>query len=372
MKKLAVRFLSLLLCLSALFLILPGCSKVDDTPLLTLGELEYTAGMFRYQLALTKTQYLSEYYKENLPSATELTDIPTFWDTQYDKDQTMREYIHSYTLDSARATLYYANLAAKQGLTLNEEELKEIEQDLQDLVELKGSISALNDYLSAVGMDYDELRTLYEMQDLSTKMQNQMYHMTMGGSRVTEDEMWQYYLKNYAIVKHVYINNRTKKAETGKLIPLDEQEKAEKQLLIDQVIDGLKAGKNIEDFAELSEDNFFKDKPDGLVIYEKATGFDAYEEAALKVKVGGYTVLEVKEGDYAGTYIICRYKNTKEHFESPLSTQGEDGESYTYKQVAFVTLTQEKIADTVKQSTSIKVDEESVKNYTVDNSPLLV
>ena len=371
MKKTVTRYLSLLLCLCFLLSFLPGCSQVDDTPLLTLGDFEFTAGMFRYQLALLKTQYLSQYYKQNIPSATEFVDIPAFWDTAYDKNQTMREYIYNYTFDSARATLYYANLATKQGVKLTDADYQDIQQDLQDLIELKGSKGDLNDYLAAVGMDYDELYTLYEMQDLATKMQNTMYNMTMGGSRVTEDEMWQYYLEHYAVVKHVFINNMTKKAETGKTVPLTGEEKAEKQRLIEQVVNGLKEGKDITDFAKLSEDNFSKDKPDGLVVYEGATGFDAYEEAAIKLKVGGYTVLEINDGDYSGTYIIRRYKNTKEHFESELSTKGENGEAYTYKQVAFVTLTQQKIANTVKSANSIEVDEEALKEYTVDNTPLL-
>ncbi len=371
MKKTHIRFLSFLLCLCMFAAFLPACSQVDDLPLITLGDLEYSAGMFRYQLALLKTQYLSQYYKENIPSATEFVDIPAFWNTQYDKNKTMREYIYNYTYDSARATLYYANLASKQGVALNQEDYDDIEKDLQDLIDLKGSKSALNDYLAAVGMDYDELYKLYEMQDLATKMQNTMYNMTVGGSRVTEDEMWKYYLDNYAVVKYVYINNLTKKAETGKVVPLTKEEKEEKQLLISQVVDGLKDGKDIPDFSSISEDNFSADKPDGLVIYEGATGFDVFEEAALKLKVGDHTVLEVNSGDYKGTYIIRRYKNTKELFTSELSTKGENGETYTYQQVAFVTLTQQKIAQTVQSSTSIQVDEEAMKNYTVDNTPLL-
>ena len=373
MKKLSRRSLSLLLVLCFLVLALPmsGCSSVDDRAVLSLGDLTYTAGMYRYQMAMKKTEILSTYYQENLSTATEFVDIPAFWDTMYDETQTMRAYIESYILNSARATLYYANLAKKQGISLSEEEYDTIREDLADLVELKGSKSKLNDYLSIVGLDYDELFALFEMQDLASKMQNTMYNMTIGSSRITDEEMWQYYLKNYSVVKHVFINNFTKTAETGKVVPLTAEEKAEKQVLIDRVLDGLKAGKDIKDFAELSEDNFSKDKPDGLVIYEDATGFTAYENAALALKVGDYTLLEVKSGEYAGSYIIKRYKNTEELFLSNLSTTGENGETYTYKQVAFVTLTQEKIENTVKNVTTIATDTFVIESISVSDAPLL-
>lgn len=373
MKKTLSRilFLSLAFCFLLLALPLTGCSSVDDRPVLSLGDLTFTAGMYRYQLAMKKTELLSKYYQENIPNATEFVDIPAFWDGKYDEKQTVREFVENYTLNSARATLYYANLAKKQGVSLSEEEYDAIRTDLAELIELKGSESKLNDYLAIVGLDYDELFALFEMQDLATKMQNTMYNMSIGPSRVTDEEMWQYYLENYAVVKHVFINNFTKKAETGKTVPLTGEEKEEKQALIDSVVEGLKAGKDIKDFAALSEDNFSKDKPDGLVIYKDATGFTDYENAALKLKVGDYTVLEIKSGDYTGSYIIKRYKNTEEHFLSELSAAGSDGEKYTYKQVAFVTLTQEKIENTVKNVTTIVTDTALIETLTVADAPLL-
>ena len=348
-----------------------GCSQVDTTPMFTLGNLTYTTGMFRYQLALLKTQYLSTYYKENLSTATEFVDIPSFWESKYDKTQTMGEYIYRYAIDSARATLYYANLASKQGITLSGDENKKIDQDMQDLIALKKSMKNLNAYLAKVGLDYDGLRELYVMQDLATKMQNSMYNLSVGSSRVTDDEMWKYYLENYAVVKHVYINTLTKVAETGKSVPLTEEEKKEKQALINQVVEGLKQGKDISDFAEISEDGFFENKPDSLVIYEDATGFTEYEQAALNLPIGKYTVLDVTAGKYIGTYIIHRYQNTEQSFNSKISATSQEEESFTYKEVTFVTLTQKKIADTVKKVKTMITNEELLAQYTVENTPLL-
>ncbi len=143
-----------LLLAAALVLPLAGCasSKLGE-PLLTLEDQTLTENMFRLLMSRVKGNFAAQGY--NVSS-------PDLWDTIALSDGTLYdEYIRQIILTDAKTNLAAAVMFDEEKLTLPDDTVKAIDDEIDQMIEDAGSENALNAKLAEFGANADILRALY-------------------------------------------------------------------------------------------------------------------------------------------------------------------------------------------------------------------
>ena len=147
---------------------LTGCASADlGKPLLKLDGQEISENMVQLLMARVKGNLASNGYSVSKDS---------FWDqvvsvngTRYD------EYTRQLVLHTAKEYLAGVVLFEEKGLTLPQATLDRIEQEIQDMTDAAGSVTALNKTLASFGVNVDILRALYIIEAKNTALKASLY-----------------------------------------------------------------------------------------------------------------------------------------------------------------------------------------------------
>lgn len=298
---------ALCLLLTALML-MTSCSSQKGEAVMSYGDVSIDENIFFYMLALRKSEILQEY-----SGAT--TDIPVLWAQNIGDGVTFDDYSYLECQLNMRMKLFFADYALKHNGKLTSEEKKQIVTQMDGIVESFGSKAALNKYLETYTVNYDMLSDYYELEALYSKGLSMAF--SEGGEyEIPIEDAQTYYQNNFVTVKHIAIGTEYAGTdEDGNYIYFTEEEKEERQLLIDGVVKSLEEGEDWDKYSALSEDNFPKLNPDGYTITRGVLdkSMAGYESVAFSLDVGEWDTFEL-EG--TSVYIIKRVPLLESDFQN--------------------------------------------------------
>ncbi len=190
------RILSVILCLALLMgaVAMTACSKRGTTLLELNG---YTISTNQYQLLLSRV-------KASLYYAGYSVDSSTFWDMVIDSEgNTYDQYFRNAALNDAKRYLAAAVIFDEEGLVLPQSYKDAIDEDIDEYVRDAGSKSALNNALSAYGINVDMLRDLYELEAKYAYLQAHLYGAE--GEKIAANVRYDYLTEHAVCFKQVLI-----------------------------------------------------------------------------------------------------------------------------------------------------------------------
>ena len=190
------RILSVILCLALLMgaVAMTACSKRGTTLLELNG---YTISTNQYQLLLSRV-------KASLYYAGYSVDSSTFWDMVIDSEgNTYDQYFRNAALNDAKRYLAAAVIFDEEGLVLPQSYKDAIDEDIDEYIRDAGSKSALNNALSAYGVNVDMLRDLYELEAKYAYLQTYLYGAE--GEKVAANVRYDYLTEHAVCFKQVLI-----------------------------------------------------------------------------------------------------------------------------------------------------------------------
>ena len=190
------RILSVILCLALLMgaVAMTACSKRGTTLLELNG---YTISTNQYQLLLSRV-------KASLYYAGYSVDSSTFWDMVIDSEgNTYDQYFRNAALNDAKRYLAAAVIFDEEGLVLPQSYKDAIDEDIDEYVRDAGSKSALNNALSAYGVNVDMLRDLYELEAKYAYLQAHLYGAE--GEKIAANVRYDYLTEHAVCFKQVLI-----------------------------------------------------------------------------------------------------------------------------------------------------------------------
>ena len=190
------RILSVILCLALLMgaVAMTACSKRGTT----LLELDgYTISTNQYQLLLSRV-------KASLYYAGYSVDSSTFWDMVIDSEgNTYDQYFRNAALNDAKRYLAAAVIFDEEGLVLPQSYKDAIDEDIDEYIRDAGSKSALNNALSAYGVNVDMLCDLYELEAKYAYLQAHLYGAE--GEKIAANVRYDYLTEHAVCFKQVLI-----------------------------------------------------------------------------------------------------------------------------------------------------------------------
>ena len=277
-----------------------------DTVVATVGESDITAAEVLYWLNYGVELYLNQnmYYG--------ITQVP--WDDQLTEDATVKDALMQSALETAAFYRVLPVMAQREGLTLPQETLDELEEAMSAAVASAGSEQALEHQLWYHMTTRDGYRAMYTAGEYYDLLQ-QLYYGEGTEGYPTDAEVLSYAqdAKGVYRAKHILLLTKdmsqtvTNEDGTTGYAPLDEATIAEKKALADDLLAQLRAAEDpIALFDQLmneySEDTGLESNPDGYTTV-KGQMVPAFEETALALKDG--EISGVVESDY-GYHIILR------------------------------------------------------------------
>lgn len=205
----------------------------------------------------------------------------------YDDEMIRDEIANKAVLDKI-----ILSLAEKNGITLKEEDLAEVDKLMSD--------EKQTEYIKSLGINPAQMEDLYRSDYLIAAYTDYMKGL------ITEEEMRKYITEEYGkdqdlrgyTTKHVLISTLDKEKK-----PLPAEDKTAKYAEAVEVINRLNKGEKIDDLAkELSEDTVSGANGGLIEMYMNNKLVKEYSDAVLKLEVGKYTTTPV-ETEY-GYHII--------------------------------------------------------------------
>lgn len=310
MKTTAIRrLLSVFLCLALLAgsVVLTACSDKGKT----LLELDgHTVSANQYQFLLSRV-------KGSLYYAGYSVDSSTFWDMVIDSDgNTYDEYFRNAALTDAKRYLAAAVIFEEEGLVLPQSYKDAIDEDIEEFIRDAGSKAALNNQLSAYGVNLDMLRDLYELEAKYAYVQAYLYGAD--GEKIAANVRYEY-LTEYAVCfKQVLIRAFDYVYETDlngdEIYYLVEENNAKVNNI---AYDTLKGNVRLDEFGKIITDKNGDDVyflPNGSIAYDKEKGVRSVvydengiaktekysaEELAAHKAAAEEIIASVEKGDYA-------------------------------------------------------------------------
>jgi hypothetical protein len=131
----------------------------------------------------------------------------SFWDTIVDayEKTTYNTLYRDMVLDTAKSYLAAIALFEERGLELPESYVKEIDAELESLVDTvaDGSKTTLNTILAEYGANYDVLREAYMVEAKIAYLREDLFGIN--GSKIAPTLIEEYYKDNYARFKQVFL-----------------------------------------------------------------------------------------------------------------------------------------------------------------------
>ena len=303
------RILSVILCLALLMgaVAMTACSKRGTTLLELNG---YTISTNQYQLLLSRV-------KASLYYAGYSVDSSTFWDMVIDSEgNTYDQYFRNAALNDAKRYLAAAVIFDEEGLVLPQSYQDAIDEDIDEYIRDAGSKSALNNALSAYGVNVDMLRDLYELEAKYAYLQAHLYGAE--GEKIAANVRYDYLTEHAVCFKQVLIRAFDYVYETDNNGDEIYYKVGENNAKINNI-----AYDTVGGFTRVDEfDKTILDKngdaiyylPNGSIAYDKVNGvrsvvYDANgvaktvkysaEELAEHKAAGEEIIASVTKGDYA-------------------------------------------------------------------------
>jgi hypothetical protein len=204
-KSTVIRFAAIALALVTLTAAFSACSKEEErqtgsntTPVLSYGSGDNSAEIpiFFYEFMLSRVR------AELARNGKKVTD-PDFWYSKVEgTDKTYEQYYNEYTLESCKKYLAAEILFEKEGLTLPESTLAQIDEDIQFYIEFDGKDDEekFNKILRPFGVDVEALRRCYIIEAKYNYLLNYLYG---GGELIGDTVKEEYYQKNYVRFKQI-------------------------------------------------------------------------------------------------------------------------------------------------------------------------
>jgi len=308
MKKTGALALAILMLLSTLLF---SCSEEKSEVVIKYGDAEYDERLFMYELSRYKIELLSSLGLDR--------DAPELWQTSMGTGSngnviTVGDYFYQECLLNMRITLFFADYAMKNGGDITSEQKKNIDSQMDTLVESFGSKDEVNDILEEYGINYDLYRDHLEIQQLSVNGMTLAY--SKGGERyIPVDKEREYYKDNFITVKHITVGTEIAGTDQeGNYIYYTDEEKAAKQEKIENIRARIAAGEDFDTLCLESEDNFLETYPKGYTITEGALTDEkeGYGKAAMLLDMEETTEWEMEGYGY---YFIKRVELNEDDFE---------------------------------------------------------
>ena len=291
------------LLITALLLPLAGCAK--DPIAFSYRDVEISTNMYRYWLSSYKGTFMYTY--------TDMNDTDAFWDSILYSDVTAEEYMNRAVIDNVKRNLVCLALFEQYGLSLSDAAVAAVDAYIDELVQeyADGSRRSFNQTLAQYGINLEILREIYLIEDKISFLFEYLY-AEGGPYSLTEETLDAYYRKNYARIRHIYVNDayayETNDAgyytydSNGNAVTraLTDEELAEKQAKIAEIEKALESG---TDFAEVyetySEDLYYVN---GYYLTRETAFIDEVVDAAFTLEIG--ETVSVKS-DF-GTHYLMR------------------------------------------------------------------
>lgn len=252
MKKLLCLCLVVVMT-AALFV---GCSRQPDLSYAITGTVdgetkEFPVGPYRYYV-----QWMTDYYYAYLTyiasqSNKEFTWTEMLADTSLSGGkQSLSDTIIESAKDQYMSYLYIDVTFDALGLTLNEEDEKEVDRIIrEDWVALYGN-DGFNTIRQALGMSYDEFRNLMACNRKSEKIL-EYYYGEGGPNEISSEEMKDYFDNNYVRFKYVVLMTQDSDGNE-----YNETKLAEIENTKNTVLSELEKGTNINDLIVAYSDDY--------------------------------------------------------------------------------------------------------------------
>jgi len=279
---------------ASLFTFVSCSSSVESYEVLTYNGKSITNNSYNYELSVTKTTFLYSY----MGDSSNISDVSEIWDVEISKGITLSDSLKESVYRTSLLKLFYFDYAEKNGISLSDTDLKEIDDSCNKIKNAFKSNGEFLDYLLPYSLDDELLLQYLKEEKLAAKVKTKVF--TSGGEfYIPDSQIIDVFHNTYATIKHVYINNVNKTLLNGKTIPLTEDEKAEKQTLIDSILLRLENGENINDLiSEQSQDEFYKSRPNGLTFRKGETGINEIDTAVFNSSVGDIFAVYTTSGAY--------------------------------------------------------------------------
>lgn len=198
MKKTCIKILAAVLSLVMLLCTL-GCSSGE--PMLTVDGEEMPRGIYELMLSIQKGNmaYMINYWYGDVNSE-------EFWGTVIDENSTTYDQYYTVAVyKKAKNLLAASALFAELGLSLPSATVEKIDADIAALVEEVGSKKALNEALSAYGVNVDMYREYKLLEARSAHLAEHLYGEN--GSKIGAMLKEQYLAEHYVAFQQILIAN---------------------------------------------------------------------------------------------------------------------------------------------------------------------
>ena len=356
MKRIT-KITALVMVFCLVFLMAASCSS--NKYVIKIGERTVSQAMYESAAKSYKSNFLTSYGMESASEA----DINEVWDQYIDENQssTVGDYLDTSVQNYLITSTLFSNQFDKLGLTLSDEVISEIDEQVQQIVDQAGGLEALKSTLKEVnGITYDEFVNQYY--DSARRTAVVQYYFGENGVEhaVSEQQIADYYTENYARVKHVLL--LTVDESTSE--PLDDAAVKEAENTANEVLELAKMNTGDTDnfdqlIDEYNQDPGMSTYPEGYRIHKDDTSYDtAFKDAAFDMEVGEVRLVK---GSF-GYHVMKKYAVT-------------DPETFTEddKEMLLENMMSEEInglLDTWMTETPPEINESLVKKYSVRNVSL--
>lgn len=262
------------------------CYVMCDSVVMKLGDVEITDAMYAYWLASYKTQWIEYYIGE---------DTPEVWATVIDAEgATLESMFMETTHDSIVQMLEAVYVYYEENDSVSDEITTEVDKQIAEAVETNGGEEALNKILSGFYADIDLLRQIFIFEDITNHVYNDMFGEN-GTSKITDENIKEYFYENYMKAQHVFFDLNYKFDEEGNYSYLTSDEQEEKRTLADNVWTEIQNGKLDYDKAVKQYSDDTEDTYEGFVF--AADDYDAtFTECVAGMEIGHLKNLETSYG----------------------------------------------------------------------------
>lgn len=172
-----------------------------------------------------------------------------------------------------------AQLAKENNITLTEEDIEDVKAQVSEMEAYYGGADVLDQMLFQYGINRDQYTRIGELSTLGTKVNEQAVELGLVQA-TTEDEVKEFYNKNYLRAKHILFSNTDEEGN-----PIDDAQVLEKAT---DVYNKIQEGTPFEELADLSEDPGSATNPDGYMFINSAN-FD--EDLAMVLQSQGLVMV---------------------------------------------------------------------------------
>ncbi len=290
-KKILVGCIAVVMLLTAV-----GCSGGKYA--IKIGEETVSSGVYAYNMALQKSNYLS---------ATGQSDSVSLWNEADEDGATLGAQLQDSVIGTLVNTMLWRQQFKKLGLSFTDAEQKEIEDNIAAAVKAYGSREEFDKTLDSYGLTYDEYVQMvyYDAQMILSTVE--YYFGEEGQTPTSDSEIKEYFLDEYVRVKHILISTLDSSGNE-----LSGNDMKEVQATANKVLSLAKAQKT-DDFdaliKEYNEDEGVANYPDGYV-FTQGEMVEEFEHAAYDMDVGEIRMVKSQYG----YHIMKKYSLDDEEF----------------------------------------------------------